>query len=1181
MRLKSLEIHGFKTFTEPLTLTFPGALTSIVGPNGSGKSNVVDAVRWVLAENNPRKLRATSPSDLIFHGSAGSKAMGLAEVSITLDDLTGRLSGPYAGLEEVTITRRLYTDGQSENFINRAACRLKDIRELLLDTGLGTHAYSIIAQGQIAFLVESQAQERRILIEEAAGILKYRERKIEALRKLDQAQGNLVRVEDLIAELEKQTKTLRRQAKRAEGYKELMTRLRSADLAWRSLRLARLAESRAAREADCAAAAEKRRALAARTAALEGDLETLRLARVERDKRLAALREALAEARRGVERLEAERKHQTELAAEGERKLGFLSSETAAAAERAEGMRSRLEDARRREGEIEKRLEGLTRACAEIEISLKEAQAAEVAAEAVFAERNRAIFDLQNRAVELNNRTAFIELHQRQTTQKKAQLASDRAAAGTRLSEVSCRLEANVTSREGIGAEVADLAAQIDAGRADAERLGAELASEESSIREMEQQHARLLSRRETLAEALERDRDPGEAARALMGDPETRIRGQLLDLVEVEEGFETAVGVALGETVRGLAVEDFDHCLTLLETRVNGRGRVILCPVDGWSSPSEEGPAPEGTLGWAGGYVRPGPYREFFRRLLAGTAVAAGVREAQGLFVGNPSLTRIVTPAGAVVQRSGLVEGGAVSGAAVTVSLQADLTRVRKDGLRTEKELVKSKERRESLREASETARAQVAAQTAERESRERELLRLTEEERHLRQEVARVEGVIKGIEAEVAALVAEEADLAGQGRGVADAVAALEEERRAAEGAREEASARLEQARRRRTELHLEQTRRQADLGAAGEQKEAAGEQAKGLASMLADLSGAADSVTREAMETKERIGTARGRAEVLVTEIVTASGVAEKAAGELAEAEGQQEVTPTLPLENEIRELKGEMAGADEEVASFRIAIAQGETEAGLLIEALYTDHATTPEELPPAEGDEEELHRQVTDLSRRKEQYGPVNEEALDEYTQVEERYTFLTGQRNDLTESIASLRKAITHINQISRERFMEVFTAVREKFSELIPILFKGGKGDMVLSADEDVLDAGIELFVLPPGKKVKHLGQLSGGEKALVALAYLLAIYLIQPTPFCLLDEVDAPLDDANTEHFLRLIDTLKTGSQFIFVTHNKLTMEASDVLYGVTMDRPGISRVMAVKLQGFSGGAEGPEVS
>jgi chromosome segregation protein len=1202
--LKSLTLRGFKSFAEKTTLDFEPGITVIVGPNGSGKSNVVDAIAWVLGEQGPKSLRGGKMQDVIFAGTGSRGALGRAEVALTIDNSAGLLPIEFT---EVTVTRLLYRSGESEYAINGTPCRLLDIQELLSDTGVGRELHTVLGQNRLEDVLQGRPEDRRAAIEEAAGVYKHRRRKEKALRKLAGMEQHLVRLSDLVGELRRQLKPLQQQAETAARAAEVAAELREVRLTLRARELAGLRERSASLDAEEAAFAtrlaeleQRHDAEEARERALQAELAELepQAARAtDAVHRLATVRERL---RGTVALAEARARHLAESLAEETdgRSVADLEREAAEVAEEL--------------ARVEADLAATTATADEAAAHRNRARAALAAYDqaAARAERDRAA--AHKREVRLASEVAGLERTIEQMEAEAGRLRGQTAALEARRTETATQVDR-------FKAERADLAAQQaarDADRRAADQYRDQLAAAARRLaateRQVEAQRAAARARREAF-EATARAAG-GDALAFLEGAGRDGVLGPLAPALSVAPGYEAAVAAALGPDADALVVAGPTVATSgarLLRDASSGRA-ILLHPTGRVAADREGGrrlstgvpagdperngdPWNKGDPGSNGGPLlldqvsTTGFAGEVARGLLDGVLVADDLDRARELLERHPA-RRVVTLAGELVA-AGRVEGGVVpeasglaarraadEAAEAEAAAVAELERVGAE-LRTAQQELEAAETR-----AADANRALRDAQAAVRRLDDRATL-VGKELRDLDREAAaaaeRLHELDAGRERTAARLVAARTDLAtGPQQGVLAGTGA-ERDAELLAGGRDPLADALDQA---------EQAATAARVAGA-----AVGERQRLLDERLTELRTQAAAEV-EASERRARARAARldgaRRAGLAATAGATALGRLERSLA--AAAAERDRLAATLQAGREglaaAAASRREAAAALDEHHAVTRASDEARVEARLRAEELgkriVEEFAIDPDEamaeyLPgearlaglaetdPRRQPSTELRRVATALDRRLTLLGRVNPLALEEFKALEERYSFLSGQLQDLKESRRDLLKVVRAVDERVREVFGQAFEDVAREFQRTFGLLFPGGDGRLVLTEPDDILTSGVEVEARPPGKKVRRLSLLSGGERSLVALAFYFAIFRARPSPFYVLDEVEAALDDVNLHRFLDLLDDAREHAQLLVVSHQRRTMEAADALYGVSMQAEGVSKVVSRRLR------------
>ena len=1184
--LKRLELIGFKSFADRTRFDFAPGITAVIGPNGSGKSNVVDAVRWLLGEQSAKSLRGGEMIDVIFNGSSTRKSLGVAEVTMTFDNARRDLA---VDADEVQVTRRVYRDGEGEYLLNNQPARLKDVKDLFLGTGAGHGAYSVIEQGRVDALLSASTKDRRQIFEEAAGISRFKAKKTETLRKLDRVDADLVRINDILSELDKQLRTLRLQAAKAQRYQEYTARLRDLRVA---VGRAEYRDLSAALTREEAALAGLRTELAVATAAAEAGEERLRKLDWDVGRTEDALRHQdarLADARQQIAA------HEASARAERGQTAGLEAELLRVGKQRADlGARARAAEAEA--ARVAAEVEGVSRRADAERDRAASAAAAAAAATARIADLARSLqgdrellFELLNRSAKLH---ADAEVAQTQADRLRAELARKRSDAehtaarhdtlDRLLAELS-QTDADLRQRlaESRQAHADHVAARDDLRRrADALQLDLEARREDRSA----------LRGRADVLEGLERSLEGfGAGVRAVLhrvraGEEPLAgaVLGLVADLLTAPRDAAPLIDLALGEAAQRFVVRDEAALDVVLAAVGDLPGRVGFVPLQGESPPTGVG-----GLSSAASLVHSDlpvlPHQLLGRVLVADDLAAA--RALRPRFPGH----RFVTRGGDLLDADGTATVGPPHADAGILSRKSELRDLRGriadlDAriAALESEQAELRRRADALDAPIRTREAEVGALTGEAGSLRDQILEQRQVQKQLAESLDLLAREAALIEAELGTADAARAE-AGRQAGAVDreadgvkarceateiAAAAAERDRdrtaqesTAAQVALGRVNEQLAGLRKKRDELEAELRQRRVDaVNLAAADRSARGRLVESVLLSLRATAAAADAYAdKEARERqvadlaarRDAVRTARER---LQHELKQSRDVWKDRRDQLH------------ALELVARDLSNRRDSLTSRVRDeYGVSLAELADEEPILLQAAEpgpgTEYSVPSTQLEPQK-EIEELRQKITRL-------GSVNLEALDELAAHETREAELRGQFDDLSEARGKLRQIIEQINADSRRLFAETMTAVRGHFQELFRKLFAGGTADVILEDPADVLESGIEITARPPGKELTRISLLSGGERALTAVALLLAIFRSRPSPFCLLDEVDAAMDEANTARLAGLLREFSDRSQFIVITHKKRTMAAADVLYGVTMQESGVSKLVAVRFE------------
>jgi chromosome segregation protein len=1194
VHLKSLTLKGFKSFASATTLRFEPGITCVVGPNGSGKSNVVDALSWVMGEQGAKALRGGKMEDVIFAGTAGRPPLGRAEVTLTIDNTDGALPIDYT---EVSVTRRMFRDGASEYEINGSSCRLLDVQELLSDSGIGREMHVIVGQGKLDSILQSKPEERRAFIEEAAGVLKHRKRKEKALRKLDAMQANLTRVSDLTTELRRQLKPLGKQAEIARRAQAVQADLRDARLRLHADDLVTLRAEFARDEADEAAARARRAEVDSALHAARAEQSSLEEHLEATTPRVAAAQDtwyqlsALAERLRGTVQLAAQRARHLSAPPEQHRP-GRDPDELEREAAVAEATESELHAV------VEQAKETLSDAAdrrLELERAVADAERAHLAAVRAVADRREGLARLAGQVEALRSTSGA-------TAEEIERLSTALAQARERAADAQREFDDRQHEIDALHAGEAGLDERHEAALAAHATAAQRTAELTAAHREAEQQQASWRARVEALSLGLARK----DGSQTLLAAGLPGLLGSTAELLTVDPGAEAAVAAALGAAADALAVSDVDaaaDALSLLREQDAGRVGLLVGGAPVTVNRSTRPELPAGTR-WAMDLVKaPDALCPALNRLLERTVVVDDLSAAQALVAVYPT-TRAVTVDGEVLSADWAHGGSGRSQSALEVQAAVD------DG---QARLAESERRIERLVAELDGARAE---QTDRAEDVDNTLAALHQSDAQLAavaEQLARLGQAARSASAEADRLHLQRDEMEVRRAGALTSLGELEERLRLAQdesvddepdtGARDEAAAALATARSEEVEARL--ALRTAE------------ERARALAGRADGLRRSAQA-ERVARQRAAAAAAARQRGAAVAAEVVRAGEVAlsrieislQRAAGErdAVVVERAQREQNLAEVRNRVRELAGELDALTDTVhrdellrAQQRLRIEQLETKIsddfGIGLDDLIAEYGPAmPVPAPAAEvaayesavargeqvnAPQPERYDRDTQIRRaqRAERdlalLGKVNPLALEEFAALEERYKFLSTQLEDLKATRRDLLTVVAEVDEKILEVFTEAFHDVAREFETVFAVLFPGGEGRLLLTEPDDMLTTGIEVEARPPGKKVKRLSLLSGGEKSLTAVAMLVAIFRARPSPFYVLDEVEAALDDTNLNRLIGLFELLRDRSQLIVITHQKATMEVADALYGVSMRGDGITTVISQRLRGATDSA------
>jgi chromosome segregation protein len=1183
MFLKRLELVGFKSFAERTELEFVPGITAVVGPNGSGKSNISDSIRWVLGEQSAKSLRGSKMEDIIFAGSDQRKAVNYGEVSLTLENSDHSLPVDYS---EVTISRRIYRSGESEYYINKQSCRLKDITELFMDTGLGKEAYSIIGQGRIEEILSTKSEDRRGIFEEAAGIVKFKTRKKEAERKLDGTEQNLLRISDLVGELEEQVKPLGEQAEKAKLYKEYKEELKHQEISLYVHQIGQIARQWEEVKAQVEAYSKGQLQLSSELSSRDAQMEKRRWESKRLEEELEALQAELLQVSEETEKKEGLREVLKERARNQQDNESTYKSAIETLTQRKNEREEELQRFTGQLEEIQARLKLL-----QLELSVEEDKLRGVAAGWNADKEEQLKADL----LEVLNQMASSRNDIRHLDQTK----SSHQHRIDRMSAENAKWIEQQTETDRKAKEIQQISVQI---KQDIDRTlesyqkqsqeykeQQQMASEiQQTQRKWQQKLDSLISRRDTMNE-MHNDFDgffhgvrevlkARDQSGALKG-----ILGAVAEVIQVPENYEIAVETALGGALQHIIVENEASgrlAIQFLKQRQSGRATFLpLDIIQGRSIASQELGKIESVQGFVGvgsTLIRfAEKYRRIVESLLGHVIFAQSIEEANRIAKVCGYRYRVVTLDGDVVNPGGsMTGGGQQKRGANLLGRQRQLEQLQADIASTEKSLAEFTDRYnmllaeitklqssiEHLRQSGEQLRIKeqqiesaVRQIEMERKNVQDRLVLYYQEKNTYENEIAQADQRIE--QAKQSLVLLEE-----QEKGVQAQLQYAEESRKNSETTREETNVRL-------TDLKIKSAQ-------ASQEKESIAAQVNRLKNECAEIDIELRTNNQRLDELNNHISSNQSDEDKLTVEIEELQRSKQECMQniEYKRAERFQYAKSLADEEALIKELRLDLRKVEENLHNAEVKANRHDVELDNLLKKLSEDYELSYELAKKRYAEPEnvsEVQQQVRQLKYKISMLGDVNIGAIEEFERLTERLQFLTEQQTDLIEAKATLYKVIHEMNEEMSIRFNTAFEAIRHHFTIVFGQLFGGGRANLILTDADHVLDSGIEIVAQPPGKKLQNLSLLSGGERALTAIALLFAILRVKPVPFCVLDEVEAALDEANVYRFAQYLREFSGETQFIVVTHRKGTMEGADVLYGVTMEESGVSKLVSVRLE------------
>ena len=1179
MYLKSIEVQGFKSFANKIKFEFHNGITGIVGPNGSGKSNVADAVRWVLGEQSAKQLRGGNMQDVIFSGTQLRKPLGYASVAITLDNADHKLDTSY---EEVTVTRRLYRSGESEYLMNGAACRLRDIQELFYDTGIGKEGYSIIGQGQIDKILSNKPDDRRELFDEAAGIVKFKRRKATTLKKLEEEESNLTRVSDILSELTRQLGPLRRQSESARIYLKKRDELKLLDLNMFLVDRERMEKEYDRLQQTYGASSEELAETKAQFEKTKEEYDVLEKQLEELEKEIEGKREKTSENALALKQLEGQiqvLQEQIRTASENRRmhaeRLNVIDSECEGKKAQLKELEQTREEAKIQGKEnqtetdrIQAELDALHDAMVQSTLSMNQAKTSQI--------------DLLNQKAsakgKLQRYDAMLEqigIRKSMLSQRVLVLKNDEEKQQDVL--IDCRAEYRKLAKEIEGAD-----GKRSANQKQIEKLQQEIVNEQREVDNRQLLFHREESRLETLRNMSERYDGYGNSIRRVM-EQKSRVPGLIgvvADLIKTDKKYETAIETALGGAIQNIVTKDEKTAKEMIGfLKKNRYGRATFLPL---SAISAKGGLPmtqllkeEGVIQSADRLVHTEPeFAELMRSLLGRTLVVETIDHGIALQKKNHHSLRIVTLEGELLNPGGSMTGGAFKNTSNLLGRRREIEELEKQvkKLSTDlNELKQGLETKRTLRNALRDEIADIAEKVKDKQ------LDLNTAEMSIRQAEQRIREIQSGY----SQLKGESSEIESQIREIDEFKLSIQKEMKELKSSEKDSQETalsqetlLNQQKEQETELakqleslHLKGSKLSQQLSFHEENIIRIRRELEALEAEKEDISGKQTERSHEEEEKKQQM------AEI---EATMAAGREQDGILQAELAETQQKKEKLQGTHRQFFAKRDELSEhqnrLDKECYRLRSQLDKLEESQESQINYLWDEYEITPvqaasyrmEEVP----ERTVLKKQLNEVKEEIRRLGPVNVNAIEEFKEVEERHTFLSAQHEDLIQAKETLENIIQELDDGMRRQFSEKFADIQREFDKAFKDLFGGGKGSIELVEGEDILEAGVQIISQPPGKKLQNMMQLSGGEKALTAIALLFAIQNLKPSPFCLLDEIEAALDDSNVTRFAEYLHKLTKNTQFIVITHRRGTMNAADRLYGITMQEKGVSTLVSVDL-------------
>jgi chromosome segregation protein len=1187
MRLSKVVLDGFKSFADKTEFTFDSSVTAIVGPNGCGKSNIVDAVKWVLGEQSLKSLRSDQMADVIFSGSGSRRPMGAAHVSLFISNPDGSPTGRLPiDTEEVQISRRVYKSGESEYRINNKICRLKDIREMFMDTGVGTRAYSILEQGQIEQLVSASKKDRRVIFEEAAGISKYKAHKKEALRKLERTEQNLLRLADILGEVTKTLRSVKHQAAKARRYLEYSQRLKELQVNYSLVEYAKNHGQLTERKALLEDIEQQLQQLTAEVAKNDALISELGERRIETEHKLNSTDNALVAVRSKIEqylqRVEFLRTRITELQQSKE----DAGQRTEKLHEQKHIFEENLSEHRQEVAGCERLLREKSQAAEQIQKAIQQINAECVSLEAELEDNKSGIIDIVRRTAQLHNEIQSISVYRNNLSSQKDRLAGRAETAKAELEKLFTEKAQHKARLDDIEKVLSELHRSLESKRKETEEIDSSVAADNKRLAHSKEARSALRGELAILEDMEKRREGLNNAVKSILQHRSIEkgeldyVEGILAEIVTADFEYANAIEAALEGRTDAVVINSADKLLADKQTieRLDGRVKFIsLDRIEPFVDQMDFSKLP----GVKGRLVKFAKYESRYAplvwKLLGRTIVVDSIDVAIELAKSTADGYNFVTLDGQCLSPEGTIELGPLGKATGLISrksrlrqLQQTVAEIQSEITVLEQQIERSNLANAHLAKLCKDLRTAIYEANTQKMQTNSMLAVIEQDVKRVRQEEPLIASEIDLLEEQIAQSVQKEYDSKQR----------LQE----LETVNEQRSAQLKELEAKHAEQKAQQQLKMDQLTDLKVALGQASEQSKALKQIILSLQDQlqANRTATEAAQGQIQSCTnqlAEAQRDILNCEAAVSELFVEKEKGQencqLLHEEIERLLEEQKQAEQFLRLKKAEKVEAEQKMNEIKIESTQLEVRLQDLVERvqdeLQINLAEAYENYRDQEVDWEQVREEIAELRGKIERLGNVNMDAIDEQESLQSRHDFLTNQVGDLNSSRGQLQQLINRLNRKSREKFGETFEEIRGHFQQIFRKLFGGGKADVVLEDAEDILEAGIEVVARPPGKETRSISLLSGGEKSMTAIALLFAVFKTKPSPFCFLDEIDAALDEANNERFNILLREFQKDSQFIIITHAKRTMSIADELVGITMQTQGVSKKISVRFDQY----------
>ena len=1181
MYLKRLELQGFKSFADKTILEFKPGITAVIGPNGSGKSNISDSIRWVLGEQSMKSLRGSKAEDIIFAGTQNRKSLGFAEASIVIDNSDGKLPIEY---NEVTVTRKLYRSGETGYYINKVPCRLKDIIELFMDTGIGKDGYSIIGQGKIDEILSNKSEDRRHIFEEAAGIVKYRVRKIDSEKKLEQTKLNLLRINDILSEIEGQLEPLRYQSEKAKRFLNLREELKNIEVGLFIYNIGAYKE---------------------KLEQIVKDLNILKDQEIDENIKLEQSQDKKDELKQKIDELSEAIENMQNIGFESKTKIEQINSQINVANER---ITNNTANVSRLEKEIEEQKQ-------RIQDFNEEKQLKQSKKENLAQNKEKFANELKEKEEELAKLSSKLSAKELEIEDKKKKVELDTDAKYERISEINtytANLENLEKTKKNTKQELQSAISELDASRIKKQEISKEFLEIESNKNKFVKQIEEVKNKKEESLIAIknydeqinklsseyrmkesrckflqetERDKDGYiKSVRALLlaidkdQSLNNGVEGVLANLISVDKKYETAIQMSLGQAMQNIVTNTEKEAKKLIEyLRANKLGRASFLPISSVKGKKQEkinSNGVSGVIGVASDLVKcDSKYNDIILNLLGRTVIVENMNSAISLAKQNNYGFRIVTLEGDVINSSGAISGGFVEQKTVNILGRSREIEELKTALK-ELKLKIEKTSKEKEEYSEETTDIIESSARLEKELQEIEIHYATKKQEltMLENQLTNLENKVSKLKKQLEDIENEKVNIQTSMEGVNQVIANLEKEivelnaeiSKFAELNKDDQTY-IDNLNTDITDLKISVSSFDESGSSLDEMLDRINQDIKNAQEQIQNKTQEIENTKQETIKKEEEIESLNKEIEKIKGEVSNSSEKIEKLKQDRTIKNSDLE-----KIEAKIEEQYGVLNGLKEQIVKVESKKTRQEQDLDELVNKLWTEYELTPnnageykkpENVALAQKRTNELRKDIADL-------GSINVDAIEDYKKMQERYDFMNEQRADLEESIAKLRNVIQEMTDEMQKQFAQQFKQINTNFNEVYKELFGGGKAELILEDEANILECGIDIRVQPPGKKLQNMMLLSGGEKALTAIAILFAILKINPAPFCILDEIEAALDDVNVSRYAQYLKNFSKETEFLVITHRKGTMEIADTVYGITMEEKGISKLLSMQL-------------